>query len=130
MNITGTHHVALVTANFERLRAFYVETLGLPIVGAFAGRNIIFVEAGSTTIELIERSGQADAGSGGWSHLAFQVDDIDAVHAELAGLGIAFHVLPKDFPDDAPAVRIAFFKDPDGNDLELVQPLGSRYPTA
>lgn len=127
MRITSTHHVALVTPDFARLRAFYIETLGLPQVGAFPGRNIIFIEAGSTAIELIERqSGTPNEGS--WAHLAFEVADIDATHAELAARGIPFHVAPKDFPDDAPSVRIAFFKDPDGNILELVQPLGKRYP--
>jgi hypothetical protein len=27
-----------------------------------------------------------------------------------------------------PVVRTAFFRDPDGNELELIQPLGARYP--
>lgn len=128
MRITDTHHVALYTAGFARLRAFYVETLGLPQVGAFPGRNIAFIEAGSTAIELIERD-TAGGGEGRWAHLAFEVADIDATHAELAARGIPFQVPPKDFPEDAPSVRIAFFKDPDGNVLELVQPLGSRYPS-
>ena len=35
MRILGTHHVALTTTRFERLRAFYVESLGLPVVGGF-----------------------------------------------------------------------------------------------
>ena len=64
MRITGTHHVALRTANFERLRRFYVETLGLPQVGAFAGRNIVFLDLGATTIELVEDpSATGSAGS-------------------------------------------------------------------
>jgi hypothetical protein len=40
---------------------------------------------------------------------------------------VAFHVTPRDFPDP-PEIRLAFFKDPDGNILELVQPLGGLYP--
>ena len=128
MRIVGTHHVGLVTSNFERLRAFYVETLGLAQVGQFAGRNIIFLDAGSITIELIERDAAATA-AGAWDHFAFVVADTDATYAELAALGIPFHILPKNFPEDDPKVRIAFFKDPDGNILELVQPLGDRYPS-
>jgi len=127
VKVTGTHHVALTTANFEQMRQFYVETLGLPQVGAFAGRNIIFIEVGPTTIELIERAEGATA-VGAWDHFAFEVEDIDATYAELTALGIPFHVLPKGFPDEDPKVRLAFFKDPDGNSLELVQPLGGRYP--
>lgn len=129
MRIVGTHHVGLVTSNFERLRTFYVETLGLSQVGQFAGRNIIFLDAGPITIELIERDGDAPTAAGAWDHFAFEVADVDATYAELAALGIPFHVLPKDFPEDDPKARIAFFKDPDGNTLELVQPLGERYPS-
>lgn len=131
MRVAGTHHVALVTADFPRLRDFYAETLGFPQVGAFAGREIVFLQAGDTTIELIARDAAdrpADDGAG-WTHLAFDVEDTDAAHAELTALGVPFHVAPKDFPEDAPAVRIAFFRDPDGNALERVQPLGPRYPT-
>jgi catechol 2,3-dioxygenase-like lactoylglutathione lyase family enzyme len=70
----------------------------------------------------------AERTGGGWDHLALEVEDIDAAYAELSAAGIPFHVPPEDFPEEAPSVRIAFFKDPDGNVLELVQPLGTRYP--
>ena len=33
MQILGTHHLALTTGRFELLRRFYVEQLGLPVVG-------------------------------------------------------------------------------------------------
>ncbi|HEV7297856.1 MAG TPA: VOC family protein [Tepidisphaeraceae bacterium] len=128
MKITGTHHVALCTPNFEQTCKFYIETLGLKQVGSFSGRNIIFVDAGPTTIEIIERLEPMDRARQGWVHFAFEVPDIDAAYAELTGKGIAFHIEPKLFPEINPAVRLAFFKDPDGNELELVQPLASRYP--
>ena len=128
MRVTGTHHVALFTDDLERLRAFYVDTLGLPQVGAFPGGRIIFLEAGSTSIELITRDNWAGTDTGSWQHLAFEVESTDDAYAELSEKGIAFHVLPKNVPEDAPQARIAFFRDPDGNNLELYQPIGSRYP--
>lgn len=127
MQITGTHHVALITDNFERLRSFYVDLLGLPVIGGFPGGKIIFIGVGDTAIELIAREARP-AASGGWDHFAFQVADTDATYAELAERGVVFHIEPKSVPPEAPSVRIAFFKDPDGNVLELVQPLGQRYP--
>ena len=127
MRVTGTHHIALTTTNYQQMKQFYLETLGLPLVGKFADRNIIFIEVGEITIELIERK-EGTPAVGGWDHFAFQVEDTDATYAELNALGISFHVEPKDFPDEAPEVRIAFFKDPDGNILELVQPLAQRFP--
>jgi glyoxylase I family protein len=129
MRVEHTHHVAILTANFDRIRAFYVDVLGFPVRGAFPGRNIVFVDAGSTAIEIVEDTSRAPASvEGGWGHLALEVEDVDAAHVELAARGVPFHVQPMDFPADAPSVRIAFFRDPDGNALELVQPLGPRYP--
>src|SRR5262249_24429331 len=128
LHATHTHHVAVLTTHFDRLRTFYVDTLGCPIVGAFPGRNIVFVAVGSTTIEIVERDASSDRPPGGWDHLALEVADVDTAYAALTGQGVVFHVPPKDFPEEAPSVRIAFFRDPDGNVLELVQPLGPRYP--
>lgn len=132
MQITGTHHVALFTRNFAGLRAFYEETLGLPVVGGFPGGTIIFLDAGSTTIELIDRSARSEEHAHdnalGWAHFAFEVADVDAAYAELSAKGVEFHIPPKHNSDTNPSVRLAFFKDPDGNELELFQPLGGRYP--
>ena len=131
MKIIGSHHVALLTSNFDQLRAFYVDVLGFPLVGGYSDRRIIFIGAGSIAIELIEQEHTSTPRSGGgWGHVAFQVADVDAVYVELAALGVPFHVLPKDFPSEEAALsRIAFFRDPDGNELQLVQPLGpQRYP--
>jgi catechol 2,3-dioxygenase-like lactoylglutathione lyase family enzyme len=129
MRITHTHHVALITPNFERVRDNYTTVLGGAIRGAFPGRNIVFVDVGSTTIEIVENTTRAaGAPAGGWDHLALEVPDTDEAYAELVAQGVPFHIPPKNFPDEAPSVRIAFFKDPDGNILELVQPLGTRYP--
>ena len=135
MRIIGTHHVAISTPDLARLRAFYVETLGLPVLGGFTGQDIIFVGSGGMAIEII---GEGTPGLArpdgfdrrGWQHLAWQVEDVDAAYAELSARGIAFRVPPEDFPELSPTMRIAFFEDPDGNLLELVQPLGARYPSA
>lgn len=129
MQITAAHHIAVCTPNFVELCDFYINTLGLKQVGKFDGRNIIFVEAGSTTIEIIERKEPMDAAQRqGWVHFALEVKDIDACYKELTAKGIKFHIEPKLFPETNPAVKLGFFKDPDGNELELVEPLKTRYP--
>jgi catechol 2,3-dioxygenase-like lactoylglutathione lyase family enzyme len=123
----GTHHIALATAHFALLREFYTETLGLPIIGGFPEQRILFLDAGTTAIELIEEA-DAAVGVGGWAHVALEVADVDAAYATLSARGVPFHVPPEDFPPDTPAMRIAFCTDPDGNVIELLQPLGRRYP--
>ena len=130
LQIVGTHHIALATRNFDRLRDFYTCTLGLPILGGFPGERIIFLGAGTVAIELIEEgatSRQADPT--GWSHLALEVTDLDAAHATLTARGVPCHIPPESYPPTAPTVRIAFFRDPDGNEIELIQPLARRYPS-
>lgn len=123
MEILGLHHIAVLTANFDQMRAFYTEVLGLPAVGGFPGRPIIFLGAGQTTIELIGDESPAAPRGQGWNHVALHVADVGAAAAELESRGVAFHIAPMGFPPEAPTVRIAFFKDPDGNELELFEVL-------
>lgn len=127
--IRATHHIALSTAHFARLRTFYTETLGLPVLGGFPEQRILFLDAGTTAIELVEeRVVDTPVGARGWAHLALEVADVDAVYAILSARSVPFSMPPEDFPRDIPTMRIAFCTDPDGNVIELLQPLGSRYP--
>jgi catechol 2,3-dioxygenase-like lactoylglutathione lyase family enzyme len=130
MRIVSAHHVALYTSHFTLLRDFYVETLELPIRGGFPAHGILLLGAGDTTIELVEDEHSPQGVTGGWNHLAGEVENLGQAHAELTARGVSFHVPPEDFPPENPSMRIAFFTDPDGNVLELIQPLGSRYPTS
>jgi catechol 2,3-dioxygenase-like lactoylglutathione lyase family enzyme len=130
MRLISAHHIALYTPHFAQLREFYVETLGLPVRGEFPGYNILFLGAGDTTIELTEDEHTQLGVPRGWNHLAWEVKDLDEVYAELTSHGVSFQGPPEGFPPESPSMRIAFLTDPDGNILELIQPLGSRFPTA
>jgi catechol 2,3-dioxygenase-like lactoylglutathione lyase family enzyme len=119
------HHVAIATADVGRLRAFYAGTLGLPVVDELEEQGIVFLDAGGTVVEIVEQAAAPDGirDGRGWHHLAWRVDDLARAVAELSARGVDFHVPPEEFPPDDPRVRIAFFRDPDGNVLELVEPL-------
>ncbi len=128
MQPLGTHHVAVLTPNFEAMEAFYTQTLGFPVTRRWDDQSIIFVDIGSTTIELIGREaveGQAQPhalGQGvGINHIALHVASCDEAYRELNELGVEVLAEPRPFRDE---VRIAFFADPDGNVLELVEELG------
>lgn len=119
MKLKGTHHVALRTPNFAAMEQFYSQTLGFPVVRRWDERTIIFIDIGSTTIELIGRA-EATADTkptGGWDHVALLVDNVDEAYAELVEKGVRIRSAPVDAGD----VRIAFFFDPDGNVLELFE---------
>ena len=119
------HHVAILTPDLERLRRFYVDDLGLPEVGGFPAHGIVFLGAGALSIELIEEPGRLAGRPGGWHHLALEVADVDQSCAELSARGVPFHSPPESFPPEAPAMRIAFCRDPDGNVVELLQTLSA-----
>lgn len=121
MKLLGTHHISLHTPNFEALKAFYTESLGFPVVNAWPSANIIFIDLGSTLLELAGRE-QATAQTnptGGFAHIALHVENVDEAVAELVAKGIPIHTQPKDFQD----IRLAFIQDPDGNMVELVHAL-------
>ena len=121
MKITATHHVGLVTPKLAEMEAFYTDMLGLEVVKRWDDVHIVFLAAGGTVIELIGREDRKlDASRpAGFDHFAFHVNDVDAVFAALEDANVRIESAPRDFKD----VRIAFFYDPDGNLLELVQEL-------
>jgi glyoxylase I family protein len=119
MQLKATHHVAILTRNFEAMERFYTETLGFPVTRRWDDVSIIFIGIGSTTIELIgsDNAPAPNSEPGAINHLALHVEDVDAAHAELVAKGVKIRSAPNNFKD----VRICFFFDPDGNVLELVE---------
>lgn len=116
MAIIKSHHIALRSPHFEETKAFYTQTLGLSIVGQIPNSQIVFIDIGGTTIELVPTDAEsAGKPPTGFVHLAFEVDDVDATYAELVAKGVEFHIAPRNAGD----IRLAFCKDPDGNEVEL-----------
>ena len=96
----------------ERARSFYVETLGLRP----DDKARFEVWVGDTCLTIWEpvRFGMEFAPQKN-GHLALHVDDVAAARAELESKGVAFmgDIL------DTGVCHMAFFNDPDGNDLML-----------
>lgn len=57
----------------------------------------------------------------GINHVCFQVDDLDAWHKRLAAAGVLFDCPPQTFPK----VKNTYAQDPDGNIVELIEPLAA-----
>lgn len=123
--ITGIDHFAVVTTDVARAARFYTELLGfretMRLETSHSG-TIIFIGLGEAQLELFgggtPRSGPAEGRPVGFTHIALKVDDIDADYERLAAAGIAFDMKPTTVES---GLRIAFFKDPDGNTIELMQ---------
>jgi catechol 2,3-dioxygenase-like lactoylglutathione lyase family enzyme len=110
--VTGVDFVAVPSTDWERSRSFYVDTLGLrPDEHAQAEFWV-----GETCFGIWEpaRVGMEFAPQQN-GHIAFHVEDIGAARADLEAKGVEF--LAETF--DSGVCHMAFFKDPDGNDLML-----------
>jgi catechol 2,3-dioxygenase-like lactoylglutathione lyase family enzyme len=107
-------------ADLERLRAFYVDVVGLhdgarPPIERF---GYWLYAGGSPVLHLIEaRPGeQRDADvSGTFNHVAFRCSGYDGALAALRAQGVAVRVVE----DPVLRSRQLFFRDPLGNGVEL-----------
>ena len=105
--------VFLWAREFNRMRDFYHETLGLRIV--YENPHFAELRAGSTSIELHkEREPHNRSDS---FHLGFLVRDIHAVVAELVHRGVDVGPIREESFG-----QIASFRDPEGNEIGLEEP--------
>ena len=110
--ISKLDFVAIPSQDAERSRAFYVDTLGLR---ADAQARFEFW-VGETCFGIWEpqRQGRPFAPQKN-GHVALHVEDVAVARAELEAKGVEF--VGETF--DTGVCHMAFFTDPDGNDLML-----------
>ena len=110
--ITKLDFVAIPSRDAERTRAFYVDTLGLRPDDA--ARFEFWIGETCCGIWEPDKMGGTFAPQKN-GHLAMHVDDVAAARGELEAKGVEF--LGETF--DTGVCHMAFFNDPDGNDLML-----------
>jgi catechol 2,3-dioxygenase-like lactoylglutathione lyase family enzyme len=110
--VSGVDFVGVPSWDAERSRRFYVETLGLR--PDEHGRFEFWVGDTCFGIWEPERMGMEFAPQRN-AHPALHVDDVAEARRELEAKGVEF------FGDilDTGVCHMAFFRDPDGNDLML-----------
>ena len=124
MSLTHHNPIAFIpTANPEAARTFYEQTLGLNFVSADQFALVFRVGPAQTMLRVV--CAPADFTPAPFTIFGWEVDDIDATVADLAGKGIEF-LRYGFFPQEPNGVwlapggaSIAWFKDPDGNTLSL-----------
>lgn len=130
MKLNTIHHVAIIVSDYVRSKDFYVNKLGFSIV-----RENYRPERNDWKLDL--RLGDRDDPEGieleifgvsnppvrvsypeacGLRHLAFRVDDVEAMVKELEATGIACEPIRY---DAYTGKKMTFFADPDGLPLEL-----------
>ena len=124
--ISGMHHISLNCekgAEFEKVLAFYRDTLGLSVVRQWC--DGIMLAAGDVLLEIFTTGGGIHQ-QGAIRHFAFAVDNPDACTDAVKAAGYEVFVAPKDviIPSEPPLhARVAFCKGPLGEDIEFFSPV-------
>lgn len=131
MNLTAIHHVAIIVSDYEKSRDFYVNQLGFEVIRENHRPERhdykLDLRCGNAELEIFGNKPSDSAYQAppkrlsfpeacGLRHLAFRVENIEAVVTELTSLGIESLPIRT---DDFTGEKMTFFFDPDGLPLEL-----------
>ena len=123
---SNIHHIAIIGTNYQKTKEFYVDKLGFEVISEHnrPEKNDIIINVGQGNI-VLEIFIKEDAPLrpkmpspeySGLRHLAFKVDDVEAVLKKFDELDIPHEELRYDDFDNK---KMAFFFDPDGLPLEI-----------
>lgn len=127
MNIKAIHHIAILTDDYEKSKAFYTDVLGFTVIKETyreerRSYKLDLAINGLYQVELFsfpdhrERASYPEAK--GLRHLAFLVDDVDSAAKELKSKGVDVQEVRV---DEITGKRFVFFYDPNGQPLELYE---------
>lgn len=125
--LRGIHHIAIICSDYQRSKAFYTDVLGLKII-----REVYREERKSFKLDLAledkyvielfsfpdppERPSRPEAQ--GLRHLAFSVDNLDAVVSDLQSKNIVVEPVRI---DEHTGKRFTFIADPDKLPIEFYE---------
>jgi catechol 2,3-dioxygenase-like lactoylglutathione lyase family enzyme len=122
---SGISAITLFVEDLAAAKEFYGRVFGLPVV--FEDDDSVVFKLGNTLVnllktaaaaELIEPAAVAPREAGSRLQLTIDVDDVDAMCAELTARGVVLLNGPMDRPW---GVRTASFKDPAGHIWEIAR---------
>ena len=127
MKINTLHHIAIICSDYQTSKAFYTDILGFEIKQEVyrAERQSFKLDlmiAGHYQIELFsfpnppKRPSRPEAC--GLRHIAFKVDSVEDIIAELQGKGIAVEPIRI---DEFTGKKFTFIADPDGLPIEIYE---------
>jgi len=123
----GFHHLSMGVRNLEKSIKFYTETLGFTQKvswGELPKKTVLLDTGDGNYFEISQGDPEKVYPEGVFRHVALRVDDCSAALERARKAGVEVTVEPKDvtLKTDPPIpIRIAFFKGPDGELIELFQ---------
>ena len=122
------HHIAMSCRDQKSQELFYTKHLGFRRSRVFnEGKPNEFrtLRLGAISLEFFTADPKSAGQTGGeqpvgFKHIAFEVPDIEKTVAAIQADGIKTDKI-LDCSSNIPGLRVCFFRDPDGNWLELMQ---------
>ena len=114
MIVERTDFIAVPVTDMERSKRFYGETLGLPAVDERGFPEYQLGENVSVYLLSMESIGSSFQGPH-TAGFALRVPDVSETRKELEAKGVEFHGETL----DTGVCHMAFFRDPDGNEMVL-----------
>lgn len=123
-------HAMIRVCDLERSLQFYRDALGLSISHRldFPDFSLVYLrnDENDFEIELTWNRGR-EAGythGDGYGHVAVAVEDLDAEHARMSGLGLDPAAIKEFKRGDERLARFYFVQDPDGYKIEVLERSG------
>ena len=115
------NHVAVRVKDLEAVADFYENVFGLERVrfmGDPARPRTIFFPG----IQLVRAEDSDPTTKGVFDHVGISVENIEEVCASLEAQGVEFEtpLTERHFAEINRSIKLAFFRDPEGNRIELV----------
>jgi catechol 2,3-dioxygenase-like lactoylglutathione lyase family enzyme len=117
--MTHLDHIGIYVKDLEKSLTFYKDTFNWKEKTRFTSgeAKIAVLDMGKGLIELVQRPGSPAAPpAGNWTHLAIYVPDFPATVKKLEAKGLTLRKVT--MGDEA---HIAFFQDPDGHTIEIME---------
>ena len=137
----GIHHIAISVPSLVEAKTFYADKLGFTVVDEDhlapsdkgdqvtalknADSHVLMLKAGNLFLEIFEFHSPTPKSQHnrpvcdhGFTHLAFEVEDIDVAYDFLESAGVQWHHSPV---DAAEGYQMTYGRDPFGNVIEIQQ---------
>ena len=123
----GVHHINVRAHNPDESALFYEKNLGMKVAYAWGEgttRQLLLDTGDGSFLELVAWKKDPVAVAGVLAHIALRTTRLDPLVSDLRREGIEITKEPMDIVvpgDSSMNARIAFFKGPDGESIELFQ---------
>ncbi len=123
----GFHHIAMKVKDFDKTVQFYRDVLGMTPFkqwGQDDSRAVMLDSGDGSCLEIFAGGSGEPKPEGAFMHLAFNCADVKTVieRVRQAGMTVTMETKDLEIPSSPPyPVRIAFFKGPEGELVELFQ---------